>query len=80
MPKHGELVATPYRHGGKEAAERVFVDGMGKALASMHASGRDDFPVTIYYAFKQSEIAKEGLTSPGWATFLHAVIESRLCD
>ena len=76
VPKDGELVATPYRHGGKEAAERVFVDGMGKALASMHASGRDDFPVTIYYAFKQSEIAKEGLTSPGWATFLHAVIEA----
>ncbi|MCY3939523.1 MAG: DUF1156 domain-containing protein [Gammaproteobacteria bacterium] len=76
VPKDEELVATPYRHGGKAAAEQFFMDGIGKALANMHASGRDDFPVTIYYAFKQSEIANEGLTSPGWATFLHAVIQA----
>lgn len=75
-PKDEELVATPYRHGGKAAAEQFFMEGIGKALANMHASGRDDFPVTIYYAFKQSEVAKEGLTSPGWATFLHAVIQA----
>ncbi len=75
-PKDEELVATPYRHGGKEAAERFFMDGMGKALRNMHASGRDDFPVTIYYAFKQSEVAKEGLTSPGWATFLQGVVDA----
>ena len=76
VPKNEELVATPYRHGGKEAAERFFMGGMGKALANMHASGRDDFPVTIYYAFKQSEIATEGLTSPGWATFLQGVADA----
>ena len=76
VPKDEELVATPYRHGGKKEAERFFMEGIGKALANMHASGRDDFPVTIYYAFKQSEIAKEGLTSPGWATFLQAVFEA----
>ena len=75
-PKDNELVATPYRHGGKEAAERFFMDGMGKALYNMHASGRDDFPVTIYYAFKQAEVAKEGLTSPGWATFLQGVVDA----
>ena len=74
VPKEEELVATPYRHGGKAAAEQFFMEGIGKALANMHASGRDDSPVTIYYAFKQSEVAKEGLTSPGWATFLQAVI------
>jgi len=76
VPKDEELVATPYRHGGKDAAEQFFMDGMGKALVNMHASGRDDFPVTIYYAFKQSEIAKEGLTSPGWATFLQGVVDA----
>ena len=76
VPKKEELVATSYRHGGKAAAEQFFMEGIGKALANMHASGRDDFPVTIYYAFKQSEVAKEGLTSPGWATFLRAVIDA----
>ncbi len=75
-PKNEELVATPYRHGSKEAAEQFFMDGMGMALANMHASGRDDYPVTIYYAFKQSEVAREGLTSPGWATFLQGVFDA----
>ena len=76
VSKDEELVATPYRHGGRDAAERFFMEGMGKALANMHASGKDDFPVTIYYAFKQAEVAAEGLTSPGWATFLQAVFDA----
>ena len=75
-PKDEELVATPYRHGGKDAAETFFMDGMGKALANMHRWGANNFPVTIYYAFKQSEVAKEGLTSPGWATFLQGVVDA----
>ena len=75
-PKDEELVATPYRHGGKDAAEMFFMAGIGKALANMHESGADDVPVTIYYAFKQSEVAKEGLTSPGWATFLQGVVDA----
>ena len=76
VPKEEELVATPYRHGGKDAAERFFMDGIGKALANMHRSASVEFPVTIYYAFKQSEIATEGLTSPGWATFLQGLVDA----
>ena len=75
-PKGEELVAFAYRHGGKDLAEKFFMDGMRKALANMHTSGTADFPVTIYYAFKQAEVAKEGLTSPGWATFLQAVFDA----
>ena len=76
VPKNEELVATPYRHGGKGAAEQFFMDGMGNALVNMHRCGDDDFPVTIYYAFKQAEVAEEGLTSPGWATFLQGVVDA----
>ena len=75
-PKDEELVATPYRHGGKAAAERFFMKGMARALSNMHRSSADDFPATIYYAFKQAEVAKEGLTSPGWATFLQGVVDA----
>ena len=49
---------------------------MAKALRNMHGSSTDDFPVTIYYAFKQSEIQKEGLTSSGWATFLQGIVNA----
>ena len=74
-PKEEELVAFAYRHGGKDAAEQFFMEGMGRALRNMLRSGAAEFPVTLYYAFKQVEVAKEGLTSPGWATFLQAVFE-----
>ena len=75
-PKSEELVATPYRHGGKEAAESFFLDGMSKAIANMAQQSSPDYPATIYYAFKQSEIAQEGISSTGWATFLQAVLEA----
>ncbi len=75
-PKAEELVATPYRHGGKEAAEAFFLDGMKKAIANMAAQSSNQFPATIYYAFKQSEVAQDGISSTGWATFLQAVVEA----
>ena len=75
-PKSEELVATPYRHGDKEAAESFFLDGMSKAIANMARQSSPDYPATIYYAFKQSEIAQEGISSTGWATFLQAVLEA----
>ncbi len=75
-PKTEELVATPYRHGGKDAAEVFFLDGMRKTIANMARQSSDQFPATIYYAFKQSEVAQEGISSTGWATFLQAVVEA----
>ena len=75
-PKDEELVATPYRHGGKGAAEWFFTEGIARALHNMHGASVEDVPVTIYYAFKQAEVAKEGLTSPGWATFLQGVVDA----
>lgn len=73
-PKTDELVATPYRHGGKMEAERFFLDGMASAIANMAERSAPDYPATIYYAFKQSEISQDGISSTGWATFLQAVI------
>lgn len=75
-PKSEELVAAPYRHGGKEAAEDFFLHGMTAAIARMAAQSSDDYPAAIYYAFKQSEIAEEGISSTGWATFLTAVMNA----
>jgi putative DNA methylase len=77
VPKAEELVATPYRHGGKEAAERFFLDGMTQAMHRLAEQAHPAFPVTIYYAFKQSETeTAEGTSSTGWETFLDAVIRS----
>ncbi|MFC5038824.1 DUF1156 domain-containing protein [Tianweitania sediminis] len=75
-PKSDELVATPYRHGSKDAAEAFFLDGMRRAISNMAQQSSDEFPATIYYAFKQSEIEQEGISSTGWAAFLQAVVEA----
>lgn len=77
VPKAAELVATPYRHGNKNAAERFFLDGMTKAMGKLCEQAHPAFPVTIYYAFKQSETTDAGgHASTGWETFLEAVIRS----
>ena len=74
VPKAEELVATPYRHGGKVAAETFFLDGMTQALRRLAEQAHPGFPVTIYYAFKQSETKGDtGTASTGWETFLDAV-------
>ena len=77
VPKAEELVATPYRHGSKEKAERFFLEGMTQAMHRLADQTHPAFPVTIYYAFKQSEReSDEGTSSTGWETFLDAVIRA----
>ena len=76
-PKSVELIASPYRQGGKDAANRFFLGGMGRALSRIGSQAHVDFPVTIYYAFKQSETTHDGATtSTGWETFLDATVQS----
>ena len=76
VPKAEELVATPYRHGGRVSAEAFFLSGMTDAISQLAKQSASDYPATIYYAYKQSEIEQEGISSTGWATFLQAVISS----
>jgi putative DNA methylase len=77
VPKAEELVATSYRHGGRQKAEAFFLEGMTRAMNRVATQSHSAFPVTIYYAFKQSESEDQGGTaSTGWETFLDAVIRA----
>ncbi len=77
VPKTEELVATPYRHGNKDKAEAFFLNGMTLAMQRLAAQSHPASPVTIYYAFKQSETKSDsGVVNTGWATFLDAVIQA----
>ena len=77
VPKVEELIATAYRHGSKEKAEVFFLDGMTKAFRLLAQQEHSAFPVTIYYAFKQSEAGgDDGTTNTGWDTFLAAIIDA----
>ena len=77
VPKAEELVATPYRHGSRDKAEAFFLSGMTLAMQRLAAQSHPASPVTIYYAFKQSEKKSEsGVVNTGWATFLDAVLQA----
>ncbi|MDT0499195.1 hypothetical protein RM530_17770, partial [Algiphilus sp. W345] len=76
VPKAEELVAAPHRHGGTEEAENFFLNGMTRAIHNMAEQAHPNFPVAIYYAFKQSETKEDSTTSTGWVTFLEAVIQA----
>ena len=76
-PKADELVATRYRYNSKDEAEAFFLNGMTQAMRRLVEQTHPGFPVTIYYAFKQSERKFDGSTiSTGWETFLDAVIRA----
>ena len=76
VPKEQELVADSMRQGSNVAAEQFFMDGMQRAMTRLSELSHPSFPVTIYYAFKQSEKLETGVASTGWETFLEGVINS----
>ena len=78
VPKAEELVATPYRfEGSTEKARNFFEDGMLHTCQQIYQYAREDIPVTIYYAYKQSDTDEDSKTaSTGWETMLSAIIRA----
>ena len=78
-PKADELVATPYRfEGGAGEAKRFFESGMRETFIHLAGAMSEDFPMTVYYAYKQTESSGDGRTSSGWETMLQALMDAGL--
>jgi putative DNA methylase len=76
VPKAEELVANPYRHDGKEGARAFFEAGFRRVFSQARDTALDDFPITVFYAFKQSDSGGDEIASMGWETMLDAMIRS----
>jgi putative DNA methylase len=76
VPKAEELVANPYRHDGSDGAKEFFEDGFRRVFARAREAALPDFPITVYYAFKQSDAGDDGTSSTGWETLLDGMIRS----
>lgn len=76
VPKAEELVANPYRHGGKNGARDFFEQGFEDVFTRARAAASLDFPIAVYYAFKQSETDDAGQASTGWETILGSMIRA----
>ena len=76
VPKVEELVANPYRHDGKAGASKFFEASFESVFARAREAATEEYPITVYYAFKQQELEAEGVASTGWATLLEGMIRS----
>jgi putative DNA methylase len=79
-------VATPYRFGGdSNRAKEFFETGLRRAFARMREAHHPDYPLTMFYAYKQVETEEEEdenrnctsvVASTGWETMLQGLVES----
>ncbi|WP_416372535.1 DUF1156 domain-containing protein, partial [Corynebacterium nuruki] len=77
VPKSEELVANPYRHGGRDGAQKYFEEGFIEFFTKARAETRTDYPATVYYAFKQQDVRTDDTSSStGWETILEGIIRS----
>lgn len=77
VPKAEELVATPHRFdGSRQAAKEFFERGMADVCRNIYQYAVQDIPLTIYYAFKQTDMDVDGIASSGWETMLSAIINA----
>jgi putative DNA methylase len=76
-PKDTELVADPFRRGSREAAELYFEDGFTSVFKRVRAHTPREFPILVFYAFKQAESDIDGNhSSTGWDTMLEGMIQA----
>jgi len=87
VPKAEELVATPHRHGNRKNAGEFFLNGMTEAMRQLASQSHSALPLTIFYAFKQSETDNESETSStylpvtrDWCIFRNGLWPWQLAD
>lgn len=77
VPKSEELVANSYRHGSSGNARHFFETGFESFFQQARIAASSDYPITVYYAYKQTESdATGGTTSTGWETILGSIVRS----
>ena len=76
VPKSEELVANPFRHGGTSGAKEFFETGFEHVFAHARATASNEYPIAVYYAFKQSESDVGGEASTGWETILASMVRA----
>ena len=81
-PKSQELVANQYHFDNdKKRARRFFEEGLTKAFKNWRKASHPNYPMTIFYAFRQSEknveeVGENNAVSTGWETMLDGLLQS----
>lgn len=76
-PKADELIADANRAGSQEAARAHFERGMFIVFDHLRKTANPDYPLTVYYAYKQQEqVGDDQEVSTGWETILSGIIDA----
>ena len=78
VPKTEELVANPFKFdGNSDKAKNFFEDGMLETFRNINRYACKNVPITVYYAFKQTDTyGLDDTASTGWETMLSAIIQA----
>ncbi|MBR8832158.1 MAG: hypothetical protein N5P05_002395 [Chroococcopsis gigantea SAG 12.99] len=77
VPKAQELVADLFRQGGRQKAKKFFEEGLIKVFKRVNKIADNDYPVTVYYALKQTETDGDlNIASTGWETILEGLMQA----
>ena len=83
-PKASELIANPYLfEGGAAMADQHFENGFEHVFSHVAAQSAADTPITVFYAFKQTEdedehVGASAVASTGWEKMLEGLIRAGL--
>ena len=72
IPRDEEIVAAPRFENPAQHFENL----LGKALVQICQHCPDEFPTSVFYAYRQQEKEQGGLTSTGWETMLAATVNA----
>ena len=70
-PKAEELIVNRFRF---ENSRERFEELLSKTLTRVREHCSEQFPSSIFYAYKQQQEEREGTTSTGWETMLNSLI------
>ena len=76
-PKGDELIENRLRF---ESPNQRFEELLAKTLKLIRKRCSDEFPSSIFYAYKQQEEERAGRTSTGWEAMLSAIVSNRLSN
>jgi len=85
-PKMQEVIVAPHRFNrDSEKAKRFFENGLAQAFSRMKDIHLHNYPLTIFYAFKQAEMVtisdangnhSSAVVSTGWETMLRGLLDA----
>ena len=72
VPTQEEMIAAPRFENAVDRFESL----LGQSLRLIRERCSPEFPSSIFYAYKQQEQERDGVTSTGWETMLTALIDA----